>query len=191
MDLGLEKIAKKEFEFLNLKHGFKCIKSGPWLVKYQSELVFINIRFDGERSYELACEIGRNDDLRGTLKVPFNLGEIIRSKGHSEEDVRTFFQVTSSDSLKKFVKELAGHLKAYAQDLFTGSDASFNSVADFRDKECKEYALETELRLMRNQLDIAWQNKDYKKVIDLLTPLKGELEQSELKKLNYALKKVK
>ena len=175
MDLGFEKIATKEFQFLNSKYGFKCVKSGPWIVKYQSDLVFINIRFDGERSYELGCEIGRNDDLRGTLKVPFNIGEVIRSKGHSEKNVRAFFQITNSDSLKKFVKELAGLLKAYAQDLLTGSSERFNHVADVRDKECKEYALKTELRLMRNQLDTAWQIKDYKKVIDLLTPLKEEL----------------
>ena len=188
MDLGLKTIATKEFNFLDSEYGFKCVKSGPWLVRYRSKLVFIDIRFDGERSYELGCEIGRNDDLRGSLIIPFNLGEIIRSKGHSEKDIKSFFQVTNSESLKKFVKELANQLKTYAHDLLAGSNESFNRVADFRGKECEEYALETELKHMRSQLDITWQKKNYKRVIELLTPLKKNLDQSELKKLNYALK---
>lgn len=191
MDLGLEEIVTKEFDYLKSEHGFKCVQSGTWLVKYQSELVFVNIRFDGERSYELGCEIGRIDNLKGTLKVPFDLGDVVRSKVYSREPIKSSFQVTSTDSLEKFVKELAWQIRTYAKDLLAGSDESFNHVADLRDKEHKEYALETELRYMRSQLDIAWQKKDYKKVIELLSPLKEELERSELKKLHYAIKKVK
>ncbi len=73
MDLGMKKVATKKFEFLESEYGFKCVIAGPWLVRYQYKLIFIDIRFDGERSYELGCEIGRNDNLRGSLKVPFIL----------------------------------------------------------------------------------------------------------------------
>ncbi|MCP4115566.1 MAG: hypothetical protein GY737_09200 [Desulfobacteraceae bacterium] len=190
MDLGLKKIVNRELGFLESVYGFKCVKSGPWLVRYQSKLIFIDIRFDGERSYELGCEIGRNDNLRESLKIPFNIGEIIRSKGYSPKDVGTFFQITnSSNSLERFVKRLADYLKTHAQDLLDGSDESFNLVADFREKECEAYALETDLKYMRSQLDLAWKNNNYKKVVELLAPLKATLKQSELKKLNYALKK--
>jgi hypothetical protein len=191
MDLGLQTIANKEFDFLKSKYGFKCVKTGPWLVKYESDRVFINIHFDGNRSYEFGCELGRNDDLRGSLKVPFDIGEIIRSKGNSEKDIRSYFQVTSSENLKKFAKELANLLKHYAHELLIGCSDAFIQVAEFRDKECKEYALETDLKFMRSQLEIAWKNKNYKKVIELLTPLKDNLEQSELMKLKYAYKKEK
>ena len=189
MDLGMKKVATKKFAFLESEYGFKCVKAGPWLVRYQSKLIFIDIRFDGERSYELGCEIGRNDNLRGSLKVPFNFGEVVRSKGYSEKDVVTFFQVTSSENLEKFVKKLADFLITYAQDLLDGSVESFNRVADFREKECEAYALETDLGYMRNQLDHAWKNKNFKKVIKLLEPLKANLKQSELKKLSFAIKR--
>lgn len=189
MDLEMKKVATKKFEFLESEYGFKCVKAGPWLVRYQSKLIFIDIRFDGERSYELGCGIGRNDNLRGSLNVPFNLGEVVRSKGYSEKDVATFFQVTSSENLEKFVNKLADFLIAYAQDLLEGSDESFNRVADFREKECEAYELETDLGYMRNQLDHAWKNKNYKKVIELLEPLKINLKQSELNKLSFAIKR--
>ena len=191
MDLGLKKIATKEFAFLESEYGLKCVKASPWLVRYQSKLIFIDIRFDGERSYELGCEIGRNDNLRGSLEGPFNIGEVARSKGYSEIDVVTFFQVTSRKSLEKFVKELANYLISYAQDLLDGSEERFNRVADFREKECDEYALERDLSYMRNQLDDAWKNKNYKKVIELLEPIESNLKQPELKKLSLALKKEK
>ena len=44
---------------------------------YETDTVFVNIYFDGNRSYEFGCEMGRKDDLRGSLKVPFDIGEII------------------------------------------------------------------------------------------------------------------
>ncbi len=101
----------------------------------------------------------------------------------------TFFQVTSSENLENFVKKLADFLITYAQDLLEGSDESFNRVADFREKECEAYELETDLGYMRNQLDHAWKNVNYKKVIELLEPLKVNLKQSELKKLSFAIKR--
>ena len=188
MDLGLQAIAIKEFDFLKADYGFKCVKAGPWLVKYESNVVFINIHFDGNRSYELGCELGRNDGFRGSLEVPFDLGEIIRCRENSEKTIQTSFQVTSSESLQKFCKLLAAHLKHYALEFLIGSSSAFKQVADFRDRECEDYVLERDLGLMRSQLGAAWQNRDYKKVVELLSPFKGKLEHSELKKLDYALK---
>jgi hypothetical protein len=191
MDLGLQIIATREFDFLNTEFGFRCVKAGPWLVRYESKSVFVNIHFDGNRSYEFGCELGRNDDFRGSLKVPFDIGEIIRSKGYSGKYIPSSFQITNSESLKKFAKKLANCLKHNAHEFLDGSIDAFNKVADFRDKECEVYALETDLKLMRSQLDTAWQKKDYSKVIELLTPLKDNLTQSELKKLKYSLRKVR
>lgn len=188
MDFGLQAIAIKEFDFLRADYGFKCVKAGPWLVKYESNAVFIKIHFDGNRSYELGCELGRNDGFRGSLEVPFDLGEIIRCKGNSEKDTQTAFQVTSSESLQKFCKLLAAHLKHYAHEFLIGSGDAVKQVAEFRDRECEDYALERDLELMRSQLGAAWQNRDYKNIVELLSPFKEKLEQSELKKLEYALK---
>ena len=188
MDLGLPKIVTKEFAFLEYEYDFECVEAGSWLVRYENDTVFINIHFDGNRSYEFGCELGRKDDLRGSLKVPFDIGEIIRSKERSKKNIRSSFQVTNSGSLKKFTKELSYIVKHYAQEFLTGSNTAFHQAADFRDKECVEYALETDLKLMRSELASAWQNRDFKKVVELLVPLEGNLKQSEIKKLKYALK---
>jgi len=191
MDLGLQTIVAKEFGFLITKFGFQCVKAGPTLVRYESESVFVNIYFDMNRSYEFGCELGRNDDLRGSLEVPFDIGEIIRSKKYSEKDTPSSYQVTSREYLKKYAKELANCLKNIANEFLVGSRDAFNKVADFRDKECEEYALETDLRLMRSQLNIVWQKKQYNLIVELLTPLKENLKQSEMKKLKYAMSKIR
>jgi hypothetical protein len=93
--------------------------------------------------------------------------------------------------LSKFAKVLANCLKQNAHEFLIGSNVAFNKIADFRDKECEEYALDTDLRLMRSQLNIAWHNKQYHQVVELLNPLKENLKKSELKKLEYAICKIR
>lgn len=191
MDLGLQAIANKEFYFLRADYNFKCVKAGPWLVKYESNAVFLNIHFDGNRSFELGCELGRKDGFKGTLEVPFDLGEIIRCKEHSDTDIQTAFQVTNSETLQKCCNLLATHLKNYAHEFLIGANETFNQAADFRNRECDDYAFRRDLDLIRSELGDAWQNRDYNKVIELLFPYKEWIEHSELKKLDYALKRKK
>lgn len=188
MDLKLQFDGIQDFDFLEKDYGFKCTKTEPWLIKHVSDVVFVDILFDGYRSYELGCELGRNDDFEGSLERPFDLGEIVKYK-EPEKDIPTGFQVTNKESLKRCCGLLADQLKVYAHEFLTGSMDAFTLLTDFRNRECEEYAVKRDLGFMRSQLDAAWQNRDYKKVIKLLFPFKEKLKQSELKKLEYALKK--
>jgi hypothetical protein len=189
MDLGLEKIATREFGFLEREYGFKRVEAGPWYVRYETDSVFVGIAFDGTRSYEFGISLGRKEYPGGSVKDSFDLGEIIRSKGLSGKNIRTGFQITKSESLEKFARMLSDTLKQYAREFLTGSSEAFDRVAEFVVREGEAYALETNLRHMRNKLDPAWKSKNYKKVVELLTPFKAELKNSERKKLDYALKK--
>ena len=74
MILSLEKAAKDAFGFLETKYRFSCVESGPWSLQYESLKVFVSVDFDGMRSYELGCSIGRLDDLEALGKFLLILG---------------------------------------------------------------------------------------------------------------------
>ncbi len=190
MDLGFTDSVKEAFHFLEQEYGFRCTETSPWLVSYESADVFVRVVFDGTRSYELSCSIGRNDNFYGSRDVPHDLGEVVRSKGVASQDAHAAFQVTTSESLKKFVAVLAGLLKQHGQDLLTGDDTAFTKVSAFRDADCAEYAVQAELAQMRSLLEAAWREKDYTRVVELLSPLDEKLSGSERKKLNFARRRL-
>jgi hypothetical protein len=190
MDLGFQNIAEREFEYLQSEYRYKCIESGPWLIKYSSRDVFVIVSFDGNRSYELSCAIGRNDDYRDSCSVPFDLAEIIRCKEYPQKGVDVFCRVTSRVDLEKHVKELAYLLKAYAKDMLMGPKKEFDMVADFRNAECEKYYLQKEWIQLQEEVSIAWKNRLYKKVFELLSPHKEYLSNLDMKRLEYAKKMV-
>ena len=189
MDLGFENIAKSAFGFLESKYRFSCVELGPWCVRYESPKVFVLVMFDGTRSYELGCSIGRMDDFEGSRQVPFELGEVMRAEGISNENMS--FQVTTSDALRTFTCRLAEQLERCAHRVLTGDDSVFKSVSDLRNRECAKYATEKRLEQTKTAAESAWQSKEYRKVVELLSPVQEWLNPSEVKKLEYARKRVR
>lgn len=186
MDLGFETIAKSAFVFLENKYGFLCVETGPWKVAYRSPNVFVTARFDGNRSYEIGLELGRIDNYAGSLDVPYNLGELLRTEGQSNEV--TSYQVTTTEALRKYTFRLASLLREHGHSFLIGDDLAFCRVAELRNTESLNYAMENELRQTRVSLEDAWRKKEYLRIVELLSPLQEWLEPSELKKLQYAQK---
>jgi len=155
-------------------------------MKYETKDVFVCVEFDGTRSFEISCSVGREDNFKGSSQVPFDLGEIMRSQGVAAEDAHAAFQVTTNQSLKKFLAVLATQLDKYGKDMLLGRDHAFAEVSVCRDAECVEYSQKTEIRQVRSSLEAAWANRDYRQVIRLLDPVVDKLSDAEKKKLHYA-----
>lgn len=188
MDLGFEQLALEAFGFLESKYGYQCVESGPWRVTYRSSKVLVSAIFDGNRSYELGCEIGRTDNYAGSGEVPFNLGELLRCEG--EVDAQSSAQVTTAESLAKYAKHLASLLEKYGHPFLLGDDAAFGRLASLRNRECADYATGKRLQQARAKLEDAWRSKKYVQIVELLSPLQEWLEPSEVKKLQYARKQL-
>jgi len=186
MPLLFVDFTKDAFQFLEERYGYKCTDSSSWLIKYETKDVFVCVEFDGTRSFEISCSVGRQDNFKGSSQLPFDLGEIMRSQGVAAEDAHAAFQVTTNQTLKKFLVVLATQLDKYGQDMLLGNDHAFSEVSIWRDTECMEYAQKTKMRQIRSMLQVAWGNRDYLKVIDLLDPVNDFLSDTEKKKLHYA-----
>lgn len=186
MDLGFEKLALDTFAFLDSKYGYRCIESGPWRVSFRSSKVFVSIIFDGNRSYELGCEIGLIEHHAGA--VPYNLGELLRCEGNADD--QSSAQVTTTESLSKYAKHIASLLEKFGHSYLLGDDKAFDRLASLRNRECADYAARKRLQQARAMLEEAWRSKQYVRIIELLSPLQEWLEPSEVKKLQYARKQL-
>lgn len=174
------------FTFLISEYGFNCVKKEQYFVRYESTKVFIDLTFDGTRSYELGLEIGKKGVSYSEGELSFSLGEILRCIEAPEYEKYDCVQVTTPELLDKFLSTYAELLYRYAKDLLTGSESFFRRLSQCRDKKCAAYEIETKLQQIRPLAEIAWREKDFTKFTKLLIPIKKHLSYSELKKLKYA-----
>lgn len=188
---GFAKLAQDEFSFLVSKYNFRCAAATNYVVRYESDEVFVAVRYDATRSYELDVEIGQLNVLYGGEERPFNLGEVLRLEGVAEKENYTFFQASDSVALTNCVARLSSLLSAHAAELLQNNKFSFKRLSDLREKECDQYELETNLAHIRREAQIAWKNRDYPKVASLYKPVENAISELERKKLVFAQKQMK
>jgi hypothetical protein len=184
-DLGLQTQAERHFGFLASENGYRCVESSPYRVRFQSPSVFIELVFDGNRSYELDLLVGQTVPKESGI-TSFSISEILRLRRAPEAAQFSLVQVTSSEALASFVAQLAHLLQTYGGDIICGNDKSFVELAEHRQKEVKAYALERDLRMVRAKAEAAWSKKDYRAVVLALKPFRAALTATEVGKLEFA-----
>jgi hypothetical protein len=188
-DLGLQAQAERHLAFLT-ESGYRCVESTPSWVRFESANVFVELVFDGNRSYELGLLFGLKRSARIGV-VSFSIAELLRLRGAEEADRFSLIQVTSPESLASFVEQLAKMLRTYGSDIILGNEEIFAELAEQRQREVKAFALEGKLRMARAQAERAWRNKDYATVVAVLAPLRSALTPSEIGKLEFAEKRAR
>jgi hypothetical protein len=186
-DLGLQTQAQQHFGFLVSENGYRCTQSTPYRIHFESPTTFIELVYEGNRSFELGLRIGKTGVNVGG-NPPFSIDEILRLHRAPEAKKFSLLQVTSPQVLASFVEQLAQMLRAYGGALIDGSEQSFADLAEQRRGEIKAYALERNLREARAEADTAWHKKDYRGVVKALKPLRASLTAAEVGKLEFAEK---
>jgi hypothetical protein len=184
-ELNLQAQAQKYFGFLVTNRGYRCIDSNPYRISLESPQAFIDIAFDGRRSYELELSIGKKKVTREGCAA-YTLSEVLRLKKAPEAKRLSLVQVTTIEALSSFLKAFADALSTYGSDLIDGDEESFLRLEEQRYSEVAAYALERDLRIARNQADEAWRRKDYAAVIKAFDPVRAALTPAEVKKLELA-----
>lgn len=184
-DLGLQKEVQRDFDFLTTA-GYKCVESTPYRVRFESPTVFVEVVFDGNRSYELGLLIG----TIGSENPPFSIDEILRLRSAPEAHMLSLVQVTTREALATWVLKLADLLRTYGKDFIAGNKKCFDELALHRMKETQTYALDRDLRMARAEAETAWHKKDYQTVVKVLKPFRDALTASEAGKLEFAEKQI-
>jgi hypothetical protein len=187
-DLGLQYQAEKHFGFLVSDKGYKCIESTPYRVRFQSPTAFVELVFDGNRSYELGLLVGEIGS-ENCGNAAFSIDEILRYCRTSESKRFSLVQVTSRETLASFVEQLSQLLRIYGADFLTGKKNCFAELAEQRRKESENYTFERDLRMARTKAEAAWHRKDYATVVKALEPFRAALTASEVGRLDFAEKK--
>jgi len=161
------------------------------MVRYESSEIFVSIRYDAKRSYELGIEIGQLKALFNGQERAFSLNEILRQHKSNKYNSYNTIQASSQKALANSLKKMALLLSKYGANFLKNDLFAYKRLSDQREKECNEYELKTKLSYIKSDAHIAWKQKDYKQIITLFEPVKDALSNTELKKLNYAYKLVK
>jgi hypothetical protein len=129
------------------------------LIAYSNE-VFLTVRYDAKRSYEIDVEVGPLKAFFNGQERPFNLGEVLRTEGVAEGEDYRAFQAQNSGVLERCISKLASLVSLNAQDYLLNNNFSFKRLSDRREAECAQYELNTRLDGIRREAQEAWQKKD-------------------------------
>jgi hypothetical protein len=185
---GFMETVLNNFRFLE-DSGFQPVERSITFIRYESPRIFVNI-YHGRTSFEMGVEIGRLREPNGKVTV----NELIYSAGAEKKpegfDSHVMFQVTSRQGVEKFVPQLANLVKKYGPPFLCDDDTAYRSLRKAHVLATKTYEKEIKLRHIREKAEVAWRTKNYKKIVELFEPVRGDLTNIEAKKLAYSKKKV-
>lgn len=184
-DLTFKKCVLREFNFLINEYGFRCTLADTYYLRFESQVVFAEIHYDGQRSFEMDFSLGLLGDLYEGKERPFYLAELIEFSAPDDDQVFPIMQASTPERIVQLVPKLADLAKTYAKELLSGSRTHFENLSDFREKKCNQYFLEKKLIDVRAAAKKAWEDEDYARVIKLYEPVRKHITPSELKRLEY------
>ncbi|WP_353666536.1 hypothetical protein [Marinomonas sp. THO17] len=189
MDSGIfGSLVRKSFNFLISEYGFSVVKEDGFQVRFENDDVFLTVHYDANRSYELDVEIGQLKVLFNGEERPFNLGEVLRTERAAEGRGYRALQASDSDALESCITKLAALVSLNAKDYLLDNKFSFKRLSNLREEECNQYELKMKLEGVRREAQMAWQDKDYAKVVSLYKPVESIITEAEKKKLSFAEK---
>jgi len=174
-----------EFGFLP-RHQFRCVRTEPTLVRYESDKIFVNI-YHGRSSYELGIEVGPLES-GVELDMGYSLSALIRLVAPEEAAAYRSFVATTPKNVQIGVKLLSEKFKGYGWDLLCGDPDIFTKLKTQRAQLSETFAMEVLARQVRPKAEAAFRSKDYGEAIRLYDSIRNQLTPVELKKLDYAQK---
>src|SRR5689334_17390161 len=102
-DLGLLAQAQQHLGFLVTEKHYRNTESTPSRIRYESPATFVELVFDGNRSYELGLLVSKT----GSEHPPFSIDEILRLRRAPEAGTFSLVQVTTREALATWVEKLA------------------------------------------------------------------------------------
>jgi hypothetical protein len=184
--LDFTTVALDAFAYLISNFGFVTTISDPEHVRFEGNGVFVSVRFDGRRSYELGVELGLLRPLYGGRERRFTLGEVLRLAGAAEEKDLATAIVTEQVALERFTSEMAACLEKYGCPLLRGQQDAFEQLGSLSDRESSEYQRRNELRFAIENALRAWKEGNYVRVVAELGPVEPDLLPSDRKRLAIA-----
>ena len=147
-------------------------------VRYQSSISWLEIWYD---RFSLYVNIGlMNSDLKESLWAIklFKTGE---AKSVS-------YMASTEEALERGLYRLANYVKLYCDEALTGNIDFYKKVRQELDTANAKAELQSRIHDIEMHAKVAWENKDYAKVVELYDPLRQHLTQAQEKRLNICIR---
>ena len=168
--------------------GFGPAHVDDYTVRFEKPGAFVEITFDARRSRELDVWVGRMDDP----EPPLELADVLRATDCAPERVEgvQLMQASEPEVLSRLLDRAFEALDACAQDFLRGDVDSFARAKEIRSARAREYTRQVRTSPDVTAADLAWQRKDYRTVHALLDPIRDELDDTHLRRLDFASRRL-
>lgn len=175
-------MVERAFSFLE-DAGFRRTNSDSGLVNYESDRSFVTVSWDA-RSGELDAFVGLIPRT-GQAQDEYSLADVLGVAGLPVSDCKPV-QVADEDRLEPFIAKLASTVRTHAQPGLVGDRMYFRRLETFRDAKADAYMRDMKLRQVRAEVEKAWRDRQFDKIVSLYTSVEDDLTESEARKLEYA-----
>jgi hypothetical protein len=181
--LGFRAAVLASFQFLE-EYGYHAVEEGTTLVRYENPSGYVNV-YHGRSSYEVGVEVG---PLAGELARGYSMSLLIQFSSDEQGKAYRNPVATSPETVRDFVKDQAQRLRTYGQRILQGDTAIWQELESQRRRWSDEYAAEILLSQVRPEADSCFRQRDFNRVVELLSPVEDRLTPAERMKLEYARK---
>lgn len=186
--LGFKEQALKYFTFLIDVYGFHCVTAKVTFVRFESQKVFVNI-YHGRASYEIEFEIGLLTS-NGKKERSITSSAFLELIGCKEKADKPFWQANTKEGIEKGIAKMAAFIRQHATKALQGDIPTFETLFSIQKQSWDRHLEGMKLQNIREKANEAWKFKDYAKLVELFEPVKCELKPAEVKKLEYAKKRL-
>lgn len=181
--LGFKDSVLLAFNFLLENGRFNCTEANDYIVRFESSTVSVLVTHD-PLSYEISVVVGLVSDPEAVATVE----EIAKLFGAPTLQSLGNCEATSVKTVNFIVSELAQLLRKYGDVALRGEQRVFQQIKTVRSCVASAYTQSLQVGFAIEQSQEAWQQNDYRRVVELLLPYQKWLTGVQLKRLQYAQK---
>jgi len=159
------------------RHGLRRVTSDPYEARFECSWLVLVVGLDVYRTSELHAWVGQPDDDAGMVSVDALEPPFATGVASDEREL--------ADALDR----LAAFLVTQHQGLLSGDPLAFVDAVAYRRESANDYTMRIINAPTLARADDAWRQHDFAKVAELLAPIRGSLDQTHLRRLEYALAK--
>lgn len=179
--------AIEAFNFLERDYGYAVFANDLYHVLYKNGGLTIRI-FHGKQSYEIGFEFSSQAHQNGNrYRLPIILKAIDVDASKFE---RGYFQAHEEDKIRSSLKKLADIVQKYGAKFLLGGLSTFAEIEAVEKAENTRVTDQYSLSGKRKRVEKAWDSGEYEKVVEIYETYKEKLTKLELKRLEYAKRKV-
>lgn len=170
-------------------HGYKNIGSDGFRTRFESPEFFVDVLYDATRSHEISIVLG---PLNAVEALSLELSDALRANGSPEDDVRLVASIQASDDdvLSGIMARVAEVLRRSARVFLERRIEPYEEAVRLRSERAATYTSKVMHQPVLEAAETSWAAKDYGRVHDLLNPIRDSLDETHLRRLELAAKRL-